>query len=57
MTVPDLAKRYSINTSGVSRQLPTLILFEDGVEKERFPPYDEKTKRYMKVLKYDKVRS
>lgn len=26
----DLSARYNINTSGLSRQLPTVIMFEDG---------------------------
>ena len=52
---PDLAKKYNINTSALSRQLPTLIMFENGKEVNRFPPYDDDTKRYMKVNKYSKV--
>lgn len=51
----DLAKKFNINLSGVSRQLPTLILFEEGEEKLRFPPIDEKTGKVPRVLKYDKV--
>ena len=54
--MPELAKRFNINTSAVSRQLPTLILFEDGKEVNRFPPYDEEKKRYMRVIKYSKVK-
>lgn len=53
--VPDLARKYNINTSEMSRQLPTVILFEDGVEKQRFPYYDPDSKKFMKVLKFDKV--
>jgi len=56
-SLPELAKRYNINTSAVSRQLPTLILFEDGKEVNRFPPYDEEKKRYMRVVKYSKVET
>jgi len=40
----ELAQKYYISTSGVSRQLPTLILFENGEEVLRFPPLDEKGK-------------
>ena len=54
-TLPEMAKTYNINTSAISRQLPTLILFEDGKEVLRFPPYDDGSKRYMRVEKYSKV--
>lgn len=48
-----IAEEFSINTSGVSRQLPTLIMFEDGVEVCRFPEINDEGK-IGKVLKYDK---
>lgn len=51
--VEGISSKYSINTSGLSRQLPTVILFEDGVEVARFPPIDPKTKKVGKVLKYE----
>lgn len=57
MVMQDLAKKYTINTSSMSRQLPSLILFENGVEKIRFPPLDPKTGKVGRVLKYDKVNS
>jgi len=53
-TLPEMAKTYNINTSAISRQLPTLILFEDGKEVIRFPPYDDASQRYMRVQKYSK---
>merc|ERR550534_822561 len=34
---PDIAEKYKINTGALSRQLPTVILFKDGIEKERRP--------------------
>eukprot|EP01017_Pseudomicrothorax_dubius_P027919 TRINITY_DN3273_c0_g2_i2.p1 TRINITY_DN3273_c0_g2~~TRINITY_DN3273_c0_g2_i2.p1 ORF type:complete len:274 (-),score=59.32 TRINITY_DN3273_c0_g2_i2:95-916(-) len=52
--IPEIAKRFQINTSGLSRQLPTLILFEEGKEYIRFPPIEEKTGKIGRVLKYDK---
>ncbi|CAD8050640.1 unnamed protein product [Paramecium sonneborni] len=52
--IPRLAECYRINTSAMSRQLPTVILFEDGEEAQRFPPIDEKTNKIPKVLKYGK---
>jgi len=55
VALPEMAKTYNINTSAISRQLPTLILFEDGKEISRFPPYDDASKRYMRVEKYSKV--
>eukprot|EP00357_Protocruzia_adherens_P007856 CAMPEP_0115017504 /NCGR_PEP_ID=MMETSP0216-20121206/28170_1 /TAXON_ID=223996 /ORGANISM="Protocruzia adherens, Strain Boccale" /LENGTH=261 /DNA_ID=CAMNT_0002388361 /DNA_START=1157 /DNA_END=1942 /DNA_ORIENTATION=+ len=36
--IPELARRYDINTGAMSRQLPTLVLFENGEESIRFPP-------------------
>ncbi len=33
-----LAKKYSINTDSTSRQLPTLLVIENGKETGRFPP-------------------
>ena len=57
MTLPKIAEKFNINTSSISRQLPTLIMFEDGKEVIRFPPLDEDTKRYMKVISYSKVKS
>jgi thiol-disulfide isomerase/thioredoxin len=51
----ELADEYTINTSVMSRQLPTLIMFEDGKEVLRFPPIDDKTGKVGKVLKYDKI--
>jgi len=50
----DLALKYDVNTTIMSRQLPTLILFEDGQEIMRFPPIDEKTGKAGRVLKYNK---
>jgi len=51
--LPELAKKYKINTSGFSSQLPTVMMLEDGEEVKRFPPIDEKTKKVSKVAKFD----
>eukprot|EP01016_Furgasonia_blochmanni_P039842 TRINITY_DN5002_c0_g2_i1.p1 TRINITY_DN5002_c0_g2~~TRINITY_DN5002_c0_g2_i1.p1 ORF type:complete len:159 (-),score=30.71 TRINITY_DN5002_c0_g2_i1:446-922(-) len=51
----ELAKKYRINTGVMSKQLPTLALFENGEEYLRFPPIDEQTGRSAKVVKYDKT--
>ncbi|XP_059147555.1 thioredoxin-related transmembrane protein 2-like [Physella acuta] len=34
---PNVAEKYEINTGALSRQLPTIILFQDGQEVERRP--------------------
>jgi hypothetical protein len=47
-----LAKSYNINTSGFSKQLPTVMIIEDGEEILRFPPVD-KDNKVAKVAKYD----
>ena len=49
-----LAKDQKISTSGLSRQLPSLIMFEDGYEVFRFPPLNPETGLSAKVLKWDK---
>ena len=36
---PELAEEFRIDTSGVSWQLPTIILFYKGVEVKRLPPF------------------
>jgi hypothetical protein len=50
---PELAARFSISLSSMSRQLPTLIMFEDGHERLRFPPIDEKG-NVPRVLRYER---
>lgn len=47
-----MAKRYKINTSGFSKQLPSLIMVTNGEEEVRFPPVDENNK-VSKVQRYD----
>ena len=49
---PEIAKDLDINTSGISKQLPTLIMYEDGQEIARFPSFNEDGK-VGKVLKYE----
>ena len=50
--VPSLAKRFNINTSGFTKQLPTVLVIEDGAEKVRFPPIKEDNK-VDKIIKLD----
>lgn len=49
---PNLAKRFNINTTGFSKQLPTVMMVEDGEEVLRFPPVD-KDNKVAKVAKYE----
>lgn len=41
---PDAAIKYNISDSSLSRQLPTVIMFKNGVEELRRPTYDSKGK-------------
>ena len=41
---PDAAKKYGINDSSMSRQLPTVILFKGGKEVTRRPAADDRGK-------------
>ena len=41
---PDAAKKYGINDSSMSRQLPTVILFKSGKEVTRRPAADDRGK-------------
>jgi len=41
---PDAAKKYGINDSSMSRQLPTVILFRSGKEVTRRPAADDRGK-------------
>lgn len=34
---PEIAEKYNVNTGALSRQLPTVVLFQEGKEKERRP--------------------
>lgn len=50
--LPEIAKTYNINTSGFTKQLPTVLMIEDGEEVLRFPPVG-KDNKVAKVAKYD----
>lgn len=49
---PDAAKKFNIDTSHSSYELPSLILFEKGVEAKRLPPIDAKGQ--VQAVKLDK---
>lgn len=49
---PEIANKLDINVSGLSRQLPTAILFKNCKEVRRFPSINEEGK-IGKVLKFD----
>ena len=40
----EIANKYRINTTGFSKQLPTVLILEDGEQVCRFPPVDTKGK-------------
>ena len=42
--VPKLAKKYGISTEATEKQLPTLMMIENGKETGRFPPKPGKSK-------------
>ncbi|XP_070573397.1 thioredoxin-related transmembrane protein 2 homolog [Ptychodera flava] len=48
ITATETAKKYRVDTSSISRQLPTVILFHQGKEKTRVPIWDKKGK----IVKY-----
>ena len=50
--VPKLAQRFSINTSGFTKQLPTILILEDGEEAVRFPPIKDNSK-VDRIIKLD----
>ena len=52
---PDTATKYKINTSSLSKQLPTLILFQGGKESMRRPLVNEKGKLIPFVLTYVRI--
>lgn len=41
---PEAAKKFNINDASLSRQLPTVIMFKNGVEEIRRPLFDSKGK-------------
>lgn len=46
---PELAKKYYIDDSSLSRQLPTVIVFKNGEEADRRPAIDS-TGRLQKFI-------
>lgn len=52
---PELAKKYYINDTSFSRQLPTVIVFKNGVEFDRRPTFD--TKGTLQKFIFNEVRS
>lgn len=50
--VPELAKRFNINTSGFTKQLPTIIILDNGKETARFPPIKDGNK-VDRIIKLD----
>ena len=50
--IPELAHRFNINTSGFTKQLPSIVIIEDGEETARFPPIKENSK-VDRIIKLD----
>jgi thiol-disulfide isomerase/thioredoxin len=52
---PEIARAHHISTSSLSKQLPTVILFERGVETKRRPFVDSKGNVFKFVFSYENV--
>jgi thiol-disulfide isomerase/thioredoxin len=52
---PEVAKKYNINTSPLSKQLPTLILFRNSAEVKRRPFIDSKGNVFKFLFSYENV--
>jgi len=50
--LPELATRYHVNISGFTKQLPSIVIIENGQETARFPPIKENNK-VDRVVKLD----
>ncbi|XP_018561692.1 thioredoxin-related transmembrane protein 2 homolog [Anoplophora glabripennis] len=53
---PEAAKKYHVNDGSLSKQLPTLILFEDGKEVLRRPTTDTKGKLISFLFSDDNIK-
>jgi thiol-disulfide isomerase/thioredoxin len=49
---PDIAKKFNVTVSPLSKQMPTVILFENGVETRRRPFVDSKGTVYKFLFSY-----
>jgi thiol-disulfide isomerase/thioredoxin len=52
---PDVAQNYNVSTSPLSKQLPTVILYQKGVETKRRPFVDSKNSVYKFIFSLDNV--
>jgi len=52
---PDIAKKFNVSSSPLSKQLPTVILFEKGVETKRRPFVDSKGSVFPFIFSYENV--
>ena len=52
---PEVANKFNISNSSLSKQLPTVVLFEKGVETKRRPFVDSKGTVYKFVMSYDNI--
>lgn len=54
---PDMAQKYRISDSSLSRQLPSIVLFQNGKEVDRRPTTDNKGKLQKFFFSLDNVRA
>jgi len=54
---PEVSKKYYVNDSSFSRQLPTVILFKNGVEEMRCPSFDSKGQLTKFIFTEDNVKA
>ena len=52
---PELAEVFKIDVSGMSNQLPSFILFENGKEKQRLPPLNKKNEVIKTIITKESV--
>jgi len=52
---PDIARKFNVSTSPLSKQLPTVVMYQKGVETKRRPFVDSKNSVYKFIFSYDNV--
>jgi thiol-disulfide isomerase/thioredoxin len=52
---PDVAQRFNLSTSAFSKQIPTVVLFQKGVEVKRRPFVDSKGTIFDFVFSYENI--
>ena len=52
---PDVARKFNVSTSPLSKQLPTVVMYQKGVETKRRPFVDSKNSVYKFIFSYENV--